>query len=112
MEAVHHGTGVGYTFQYELLFFVCLEAGRPFESNVDATDAAGVGFHDLQHGDLHAFQVQRKIPGFNSHCGRHTGRKGGSDQVGGGKSLTFALVVHGGISLYIGPGLQVCGNRS
>jgi len=103
---------MGYTFQYQSLFFIRLEMGRPFERDIDTAYAARIRLHDLLNGYLHAFQAQPHVLCLDTHGSDHTGRQGGGCQVSGGKTLPFSLVVRGGICLYSGPGLLVRGNRS
>src|SRR5260221_8583631 len=111
MNALYYRAGMGRTFEDGLLLFIHLQGCRKFEYDIDTCDPAGIGFHDLQNRQFHAFKVNLEVAGFNAHGRSHTGSQGGSYQVSRGKTLSSALVVGGGIGLYFSSGLEMLGNR-
>lgn len=112
MDTVHDRAGVRRPLQNGPLLFVSLEAVREIEHNIDTGYPPRIGLHDLLDGQLHALQVQLKIPCFYPHGGRHTGAQRRGNQISWGKPLPLPLVIRRCICLDFSAGLHMFGNRS
>lgn len=108
VKTVLYGAGMGSVFEHiTALLLDVLEVPGDVEGKVDTADATGIGFHKLFHVHLYAIEVEAHIAGLDAHDGDHAGSQGGGHQVGRGKTLTLAIIVHRGIRLETGGGAEV-----
>lgn len=79
------------------------------DGDIYPTDAPGIGSHDLCDVYFYACEIDVFALCFDAHGGDHAGAESCGYEVGGGETLTFALVVCGGICFNFALALQVCG---